>query len=339
MECDVLAGERGPSYTDISQISNWKVLPVRFLNTNSGSSSLQHSQCTDQHKSSPVKFYSQDSSTKPAETSKVPASVPLSSLLKLGKLIDPKTQVSTVVVEEFDLPTKTWREPYEVKVALETKPFASGSFRDAYKATIISGLTGSKANFVLKKFKKDQITDLEKLFASEEAHTRKMIQMNALSRNLASKMSIDAPKEFGESLRYNKLYFGKVNGEVVTLEEYLEGKFIKYVNNTGEVLTSCDDDIGMKCEAFVHYTYHTTKEQIMVVDIQGVGCELCDPQIATQALKDDEDGAIFFCTGNLSVIAIERFIRDHICNKYCDMLKLPDMVFTPAVSASDDSKE
>ena len=45
MDCDILAGERGPSYTDISQISNWKVLHVRFLNTSSvPGSSLQHSQ-------------------------------------------------------------------------------------------------------------------------------------------------------------------------------------------------------------------------------------------------------------------------------------------------------
>jgi hypothetical protein len=31
MECDVLAGERGPSYTDINQISNLKLLHVRFV--------------------------------------------------------------------------------------------------------------------------------------------------------------------------------------------------------------------------------------------------------------------------------------------------------------------
>lgn len=31
LECDVLAGERGPSYTDISQIKNWKVLHMCFV--------------------------------------------------------------------------------------------------------------------------------------------------------------------------------------------------------------------------------------------------------------------------------------------------------------------
>ena len=32
LDCDVLAGERGPSYTDGSQIKNFKVIHVRSLN-------------------------------------------------------------------------------------------------------------------------------------------------------------------------------------------------------------------------------------------------------------------------------------------------------------------
>ena len=31
LECDVLAGERGPSFTELRQIQNWKVLHVCFV--------------------------------------------------------------------------------------------------------------------------------------------------------------------------------------------------------------------------------------------------------------------------------------------------------------------
>ena len=31
LECDVLAGERGPSFTESGQIQNWKVMHVRFV--------------------------------------------------------------------------------------------------------------------------------------------------------------------------------------------------------------------------------------------------------------------------------------------------------------------
>jgi hypothetical protein len=33
MECDILAGERGPSFNEIGQIKNWKVIHVRFVET------------------------------------------------------------------------------------------------------------------------------------------------------------------------------------------------------------------------------------------------------------------------------------------------------------------
>ena len=31
LECDVLAGERGPSFSHADQIKNWKVIHVRFI--------------------------------------------------------------------------------------------------------------------------------------------------------------------------------------------------------------------------------------------------------------------------------------------------------------------
>jgi hypothetical protein len=33
MGCDILAGERGPSFNEIGQIKNWKVVHVRFVET------------------------------------------------------------------------------------------------------------------------------------------------------------------------------------------------------------------------------------------------------------------------------------------------------------------
>ena len=315
MDCDILAGKRGPSFTDISQISNWKVLHIRFV----ARSSESCTSVSDVARSSPVKC--ETASLRAPEPSKVPASVPLSALLNIGKLITPKVSRATVFVEEFNLQDKIWLPPFEVKVSLDGQPFASGSFRDAYKASVISGLPSSE-EYVVKRFKKDQIYEIERLFGTIEAHTRKMVQMNSLARNLALQMSLDAPGEFGDTFSYTKVYFGKIDGEVVTLEKYLDGNFVKHINNTGEIYT--EGEFGQKCEAFVHYTYVVTKEQLMVVDIQGVGFQLCDPEIASQTLKDETD-SILFCTGNLSIFAIKAFKRNHVCNIYCDMLKLPDL--------------
>ena len=313
MDCDILAGERGPSVTDISQISNWKVLHIRFV----ARSTESCTSVSDVAMSSPVKC--ETASLRAPEPSKVPGSVPLSALLNIGKLITAKVSRATVFVEEFNLQDKIWQLPFEVKVSLDGQPFASGSFRDAYKASVISGLPSSD-EYVVKRFKKDQIYEIERLFGTIEAHTRKMVQMNSLATNLALQMSLDAPGEFGDT-SYTKVYFGKIDG-VVTLAKYLDGNFVKHINNTGEIYT--ENEFGQKCEAFVHYTYVVTKEQLMVVDIHDVGFQLCDREVASQTLKDETD-CILFCTGNLSVFAIKAFKRNHVCNVYCDMLKLPDL--------------
>ena len=71
--------------------------------------------------------------------SKIPASVLLSAMLKIGKLIQPNIDSVTVELEQFDLKARAWLPPFEVKVSLSKEKFASGAFRDAYEATVISG--------------------------------------------------------------------------------------------------------------------------------------------------------------------------------------------------------
>ena len=60
----------------------------------------------------------------------------------------------------------------------------------------------------------------------------------------------------------------------------------------------------------------------MVLDIQGVGYQLCGPEISSTNLKDTTDENILFCCGNLSTQAIENFFTFHVCNKYCELMKL-----------------
>ena len=56
----------------------------------------------------------------------------------------------------------------------------------------------------------------------------------------------------------------------------------------------------------------------MLLDIQGSGYSLHDPEIASADLIDE--GEIFFCCGNLSSTRNDTFKKDHLCNKYCDKI-------------------
>ncbi|KAL9979519.1 hypothetical protein ACROYT_G017194 [Oculina patagonica] len=225
---DLLAGERGPSYTDASQIKNWKLVHIRFIeNVNTG---MDRSSVILPGRSTRVVANSSPASPQKASQLKaactVATSVPLSQMLKLGRLILPKFEVVKLHLEEFSISKREWQQPIEVTLSLDKSSFASGGFRDAYIATSMSGLPPGK--YVLKKYREDRIADIEKLFVSTEAHNRKAVQMNALARNFAQIMETDKPAlEFGKSFTYTKVYYSVLNGEFVTVENFLDGTFQK----------------------------------------------------------------------------------------------------------------
>ena len=88
-----------------------------------------------------------------------------------------------------------------------------------------------------------------------------------------------------------------------------------------EIIPHDQSDIALKAEMFSHYTYAKSQSQLMVLDVQGAGYSLCDPEIASSQLVDDEEN-ILFCNGNLSSQAIDTFDAQHVCNKFCKLLLL-----------------
>jgi hypothetical protein len=84
------------------------------------------------------------------------------------------------------------------------------------------------------------IDDIEAIGQTVEEHTKKVMQMHYLARNVTAKMKeklIANGKEaqFGKIFHYKKIFLGKIGeDEYVTVEEFVDGLFVKYINNTGE---------------------------------------------------------------------------------------------------------
>ena len=149
--------------------------------------------------------------------------------------------------------------------------------------------------------------------------------MQYLARNFASQLKETIAKdkldEYGDSFEYKSVYMGKTeDGELLTVEEFIPGDFAKFINNNGIV---CEEDTMLckKAQAFSHFTYEKSEGKVMVLDIQGSGYTLYDPEIASAEIHN-EDGGYQFCTGNLAGRAIESFFEVHQCNSYCKLLKL-----------------
>eukprot|EP00794_Sanderia_malayensis_P013471 gene13471-14862_t len=381
MECDVLAGERGPSFSSIDQLKNLKVIHVRFVRANQEDEEddldllapafscstppmprrrttikkqpIERELVVDQSDSfipnrgedSFIPNRGEDSfipnraksctdasihdSQKEQETNrpkkKYPDSVPISQLLQLGKFIPPSREVIEIELEEFDVEKREWLAPFQAKLSVCKNSFASGGFRNAFLVDALSGLKGPP-QYVLKRCKPEGIQIILDNFGSVENHTRKSVQMHSLARYFAitmEKLCLNNDN-YGEHLKYSKVYYGKLKGESVTVELYIPGTFIKYINNNGEILVQ-DGEIAAKVEAFAHFTYVKSERALVVLDIQGTGYSLYDPEIASTDLLDESKSSIQFCAGNLSVQAIDHFLEKHRCNKYCAMLTLSQL--------------
>ena len=98
------------------------------------------------------------------------------------------------------------------------------------------------------------------------------------------------------------------------VENYIPGKYIKYNNNAGWIRTNIADQT-LVAQAFSHFSYQYTQGYLMIVDLQGVGGFLTDPQI--HCLDEDKFGI-----GNFGYIGFIKFFLTHKCNKYCKELGL-----------------
>eukprot|EP00494_Astrolonche_serrata_P029704 UN29971 len=102
--------------------------------------------------------------------------------------------------------------------------------------------------------------------------------------------------------------------QCLALEPFLEGEYIKHNNNldwTESVLARNTP------QAFSHFTYELSNQEILVCDLQGVNDVYTDPQFHTKKGMHDER----FGTGNLGMHGVTAFFREHRCNQICNFLK------------------
>ena len=123
-----------------------------------------------------------------------------------------------------------------------------------------------------------------------ESHTKKVVQMHHLADNMAAKLPTTVQKAnkqqlFGEVFHYTPICLGKVGDDFVTIEEYISGDFVKYINNTGELCTDEFEEFGQKAECLSHFSFEQLGKKLIVLDIQGSSASLYDPEIASVELK------------------------------------------------------
>eukprot|EP00112_Aurelia_sp_Birch-Aquarium-sp1_P003199 Seg13562.1 transcript_id=Seg13562.1/GoldUCD/mRNA.D3Y31 product="alpha-protein kinase 2" protein_id=Seg13562.1/GoldUCD/D3Y31 len=155
--------------------------------------------------------------------------------------------------------------------------------------------------------------------------------MHLLARNITLQLEqavrkTDYQDLFGEVPKYKKIFHGVTEaGENVTIEEYIKGSFVKYINKDGTISQIITGEASEKMECFKHFSYVKSEKKLMLVDLQESSHELYDPEIASTNLKDD-DHKFMYCNGNLSILAINTFANAHKCNVFCRLLGLEPLL-------------
>ncbi len=210
VECDVLAGEQGPSCTSLDQIPNLKLIHVRFVGTAKRDSSAFSSEfLADSELGRPkskktreqpelASCLYQSSRSSRARSVEVrpkgkenlntgyPKSLSVTQMINLGKVVRQKTTIADVY--KFNLENMAWSTvPERVELVIEKEPFAEGGFREVYKARSPTA-SYSERLWVVKKYLPKTLQSISQLGQTIEDHTKKAVQMQSLAKNIAHSM-------------------------------------------------------------------------------------------------------------------------------------------------------
>ena len=213
-----------------------------------------------------------------------------------------------------------WENPYishytvETKCVIDQKPFSEGALRYAYY--LYDNEVSMK--FVGKLDKK--ITNIRNNLEGYSRELESITICHHISNEFDERIVNIIPKDKTDILlKYIHCYIYEItspssSNRYYYVEDYLPGNYIKYNNNTGWVAKDVAEQT-LVAQAFSHFSYQYTQGYLMIVDLQGVGGFLTDPQI--HCLDEDKFGI-----GNLGYTGFIKFFLTHNCNKYCKALGL-----------------
>eukprot|EP00112_Aurelia_sp_Birch-Aquarium-sp1_P003782 Seg14268.1 transcript_id=Seg14268.1/GoldUCD/mRNA.D3Y31 product="hypothetical protein" protein_id=Seg14268.1/GoldUCD/D3Y31 len=230
--CDVLAGEQGPSCSLISLLPDTKVIHVRFVPAMATTASDANNPGIPSQKRAAVKEvhkgYAGPSMKEPPVTWSVTQNYAKYSPTKFKR-------PATSAAEDYQV-----KVPKTVEFCEEKTAVGRGGFRTTYKASP-KHPDFKRTSWVVKHYLPGALKCIEETGQTIEEHSKKVVQMHLLARNITLQLEQAVRKTedqdlFGEVPKYKKIIHGVTEaGKNVTIEEYIKGSFVKYINNDGTI--------------------------------------------------------------------------------------------------------
>jgi len=202
---------------------------------------------------------------------------------------------------------------YYYDVKFENKPFAAGMIKYAFLGTL-TGLGPKNNTKVVVKFSKSNqgIYDINASILSQK--------FAVTFNNLPKPVGIIGQINFRPLTQCRVFFLTWAQmyvkfGDVVTVEDFIEGDYEKFNNNAGLENPNGKDLLL----AFGHWTYIESRGKFMICDLQGVqhgyNYYLTDP--AVHSLEKA------YGLTDLGKAGMNAVLNGHTCNQYCQILGLP----------------
>ena len=199
-------------------------------------------------------------------------------------------------------------------ITVNSNPLGFGKFRIAY----ICQISNKDKRAVAK-------VHIERAKTAQEQKKNCLIDIETLA------ISNYYAKKFNENeFVTKKIFFVKTflfkltkpfNGiSYLTVEQAIDGEFVKYNNNFGFVQKDC-----VTAQAFTHFSFAASEGQLMITDLQGAKVNkggqylLTDPAIHHTESED-------LGSSNLGSTGFEKFFESHRCNTICNKLSISQSV-------------
>ena len=206
----------------------------------------------------------------------------------------------------YDQAARSWSSDF-VLVKVERGAFASGAMRQCHRIKLLRstrrGWSGTETNFVGKLYPKPDHENAALLEA--DVRTQEAAKWHAACYN---ERGVPKPLDFVSCW----LLSLPARSLTLAAEPYLEGPFTKYSSNAGFVT---DEVVRYTPHAFSHFTFEQSEGAELVIDVQGVGDLMTDPQIHTRSSKG-------YGSGNMGQRGMALFFASHVCSPICRQLGL-----------------
>eukprot|EP00479_Gromia_sphaerica_P007132 TRINITY_DN2266_c0_g1_i1.p1 TRINITY_DN2266_c0_g1~~TRINITY_DN2266_c0_g1_i1.p1 ORF type:complete len:250 (-),score=45.92 TRINITY_DN2266_c0_g1_i1:122-871(-) len=199
-------------------------------------------------------------------------------------------------------------DPVNYRAQIAPKPFAKGSLRLAYSATVTESDHKSDV-VILKEYYHKEYRWQDRVRTFHEMEVGTIAQF--LAKQFASKCRelVGKPIEFN-TIRMIQFPIREGN-DCYMMEPYLDAKFERFSNNAEYLNPAPEFEIF---QTFTHWTYIATNKKMMIVDLEGAvfvnKYVLTDPAIhAVDKLR--------FGKTNLGAKGMETFLKVHKCGNLC----------------------